>query len=98
MQSMKAQQKLVKLQDKDATEEEIDDAIQQVANLKAAEMKIMVKNRMKMEQIIGKEKFAEFMDVAREKYRKHKGQQGQKNSERSQRKEKPQQKETSPTE
>lgn len=66
-----ARKKLSALQEKGATEEEIDNAIQEVADAMAEQLRILVRNRMEMEKILGKEKYALFMQNARKQFQKH---------------------------
>ncbi|VGO16970.1 hypothetical protein PDESU_05564 [Pontiella desulfatans] len=54
-----------------ASEEEIYAAIDAVSDSQAETMKILTRNRMAMERILGKEKYKQFMDAARNQYRKH---------------------------
>ena len=63
--------KLSELQEKGATEEELDAAIQNVADTMAEQLKILVRNRMEMEKILGREKYALFMKNARKQFHKH---------------------------
>ncbi len=66
-----ARHKLSELQEKGATEEEIDVAIQEIADAMAEQLRILVRNRMEMEKILGKEKYALFMQNARKQFQKH---------------------------
>ncbi len=66
-----ARKKLSELQETGATEEELDVAIQNVADTMAEQLKILVRNRMQMEKILGKEKYALFMQNARKQFHKH---------------------------
>ncbi len=68
---IEAREKLSRLQDKGATEEEIDVAIQDVVDAFAEQLKILVRNRMEMEKILGKEKYARLMENARKQFHKH---------------------------
>lgn len=54
-----------------ATEEKIYDAIDEVSDAQAEQMKILARNRMQMERILGKDKFKLFMDSARNKWKEH---------------------------
>ncbi|MBT8042112.1 MAG: hypothetical protein KJN98_03005 [Pontiella sp.] len=66
-----ARKQLSKLQDDGASEAEIDAAIDAVTAAQADQLKILVRNRMEMEKLLGKEKYALFMDRARNQFRKH---------------------------
>ncbi len=66
-----ARKNLSELQEKGATEEELDLAIEAVADTMAEQLKILVRNRMAMEKILGKEKYALFMQNARKQFHKH---------------------------
>ncbi len=66
-----AREKLSKLQDNGATEAELDAAIENMVNAQAEQIKILVRNRMEMEKILGKEKYARFMESARTQFRQH---------------------------
>lgn len=67
-----AREALKKLeQSETATQEEIFAAIDTVSDAQAEQMKILARNRMEMEQLLGKEKFKQFMDAARKQYQKH---------------------------
>ncbi|MCK4564715.1 MAG: hypothetical protein KAU94_08585 [Verrucomicrobia bacterium] len=68
---IEAREKLSGLQDKGATEEEIDAAIQEVSDAMTEQLKILVRNRMEMEKILGKEKYARLMENARKQFHKH---------------------------
>ncbi len=70
-----ARKNLSEIQDAGATMAEIDVAIDAVTQAQSEQLKIMVRNRMEMERILGKEKYRLFMDDARSQYRKH-GQRG----------------------
>lgn len=70
--SIEAKKKhLSELEKNGATEEEIGAAIDQVCDAQADQMKILARNRMQMEQILGKDRFKLFMDSARNKWREH---------------------------
>ena len=66
-----AREKLSRLQNEGATEEEIEGAIQEVVDAFAEQLKILVRNRMEMEKILGKEKYARFMENARKQFHQH---------------------------
>lgn len=67
----KARRELSELQDKGATEKELDAAIQEISDAQTEQLKILVRNRMEMERILGKEKSKQFMEKAREMFREH---------------------------
>ena len=69
--SGEARKKLSQLQDEGASEAELDAAIDDVAATQAQQLKILVRNRMEMEKILGKEKNAQLMENARSQFRKH---------------------------
>lgn len=66
-----ARKELSNLQDAGASVAEIDAAIDTVTHAQAEQLKILVRNRMEMEKILGKEKYGLFMDNARSQFRKH---------------------------
>lgn len=66
-----ARKKLSDLQEKGATEEEMDIAIQNLADTMAEQLRILVRNRMEMEKILGKEKYVRLMENARTQFHKH---------------------------
>lgn len=63
--------KLSELEKSGASETEIFAAIDAVSAAQAEQMKILARNRIKMERILGKEKFDQFMDSARNKWQEH---------------------------
>lgn len=73
--STSARKKLSRLQDQGANEKEIEAAIQDVVDAFAEQIRILVGNRREMEKILGKEKYALFMQDARAQFKKH-GQRG----------------------
>jgi hypothetical protein len=68
---------LSELEKSGAAEGEIYAAIDVVADAQAEQMKILARNRIQMERILGKEKFAQFMDSARSKWHEHGRRSGQ---------------------
>lgn len=66
-----ARKTLSELQEKGATEEELDRAIEAVVGTMEEQLKILVRNRMAMEKILGKEKYTLFMQNARKQFHKH---------------------------
>jgi hypothetical protein len=70
-QSATARKKLSKLQDEGASMEVLESAIQEISAAQAEQLRILVRNRMAMERILGKEKFAKFMQNARAQFEKH---------------------------
>ncbi|MCF7817694.1 MAG: hypothetical protein K9M54_07415 [Kiritimatiellales bacterium] len=71
-----AREKLSRLQDSGATDAELDAAINEVSEAQSEQLRILVRNRMEMEQILGKEKYARFMESARMQFRQHEGRRG----------------------
>lgn len=69
--------KLKDLENSGAPETEIFAAIDAVAENQAEQMKILARNRIQMERILGKEKFNQFMDKARNKWKEHGRRSGQ---------------------
>jgi hypothetical protein len=66
-----AREKLSRLQDTGGSEAEIDAVIEEISSAQAEQLKILVRNRMEMERILGKEKYVRFMENARLQFRKH---------------------------
>ncbi|HEY5653980.1 MAG TPA: hypothetical protein VIR63_06400 [Pontiella sp.] len=66
-----AHRKLSELQNSGASEVEVDAAIDAVTSAQAEQLKILARNRRKMEEILGKEKSDLLMEKARKQYRKH---------------------------
>lgn len=66
-----ARDQLTLLQNEGAGEEAIDKAIDAVSAAQTEQLRILVRNRMEMERILGREKYAQFMERARMQYRKH---------------------------
>lgn len=62
---------LSRLQESGAGETALDAAIHEVSEAQAEQLKILVHNRMEMERILGKEKYAQFMENARMQFRRH---------------------------
>jgi hypothetical protein len=71
-----AREKLSRLQNSGATAAQLEAAIDQVTQAQSEQLKILVLNRMEMEQILGKEKYAKFMESARMQFRQHEGRRG----------------------
>ncbi len=67
----KARNTLSRLQNEGASEAELDAAIDAVSAALAEQLKILVRNRMEMERILGKEKNDKLMESARVQFRKH---------------------------
>ncbi|MDF7823061.1 hypothetical protein P4B35_03480 [Pontiellaceae bacterium B12227] len=63
--------RLSELERSSASEEEIYAAIDAVSDAQAEQMKILARNRIQMERILGKEKFKLFMESARSKWKEH---------------------------
>lgn len=66
-----ARENLSKLQDTGASEAELDAAIDAISEAQSEQLKILVRNRMEMERILGKEKNGLFMENARKQFRMH---------------------------
>lgn len=66
-----AREKLSKLQDEGAPMEVLEAAILDVSAAQTEQLRILVRNRIEMERILGREKHALFMQNARTQYRKH---------------------------
>jgi len=66
-----ARNDLSRLQDESAPMEDIDAAIQRVADAQAEQLRIFAHNRREMEMILGKEKNDLFMQNARQQFRRH---------------------------
>ncbi|MDZ8118572.1 Spy/CpxP family protein refolding chaperone [Pontiella agarivorans] len=64
---------LKKMEEESAPQDEIFAAIDEVTDAQAEQMKILARNRIQMERILGKDKFMQFMDKARNKWREHGG-------------------------
>jgi len=65
-----AQAKLAWIQETDATDAEIDAAIQEIGDAQTEQLTILVYNRREMEKILGKEKYAQLMEIARTQFHK----------------------------
>lgn len=65
-----ARKKLATLQDEGADWVALNAAIDEVASSQAEQLRILVKNRIEMENIIGKENYKKLMESARNKMRK----------------------------
>ena len=65
-----AHAKLAWIQETDATDAEIDAAIQEVADAQTEQLRILVYNRREMEKILGKETYAQLMEIARTQFHK----------------------------
>jgi len=66
-----ARKKLSELQRKSASVAELDAVIDEISAAQAEQLKILVRNRLEMEQLLGQEKYKNFMDSARMQFRKH---------------------------
>ncbi|WP_372798119.1 hypothetical protein [Pontiella sp.] len=62
---------LNRLEDVGAPQDQIFAAIDEVTAAQAEQMKILARNRIQMERILGKEKFEMFMDKARNTWKEH---------------------------
>ncbi|MEI6892407.1 MAG: hypothetical protein V5783_09565 [Pontiella sp.] len=63
--------KLSDLERAGAPEEDIFAAIDEISDAQAEQMKVLARNRIQMERILGKEKFKVFMEYARSKWKEH---------------------------
>lgn len=66
-----ARKRLSKLLDEGASMEELEAAVAAVSSAQTEQLWILVKNRLELERILGKEKRDEFMQRARIEYEKH---------------------------
>jgi hypothetical protein len=66
-----ARKKLSAVQEASADEAQIDAAIEEITQAQGEQLKILVRNRMEMEKILGKEKYTKFMETARSQFREH---------------------------
>ena len=66
-----ARQQLSALQKAGASEAEFDAAIEEITTAQAEQLKILVRTRMEMEKLLGKEKYQKFMETARMQFRQH---------------------------
>ena len=66
-----ARENISKLEKSGASEAELFAAIDVLTAAQGDQMKALMRNRLQMEEILGKEKFAQFMETARSQYRKH---------------------------
>lgn len=64
-------EKLSKLLDDGASMDLLEIAIQEVSTAQTEQLRILVSNRIEMERILGKEKYAQFMKNARTQFKKH---------------------------
>ncbi|WP_372845473.1 hypothetical protein [Pontiella sp.] len=66
-----ARETLSKLEKSGAAEEVIYAAIDTISEVQSEQMKILAKNKMQLERILGKEKYKQFMNAARTQYQMH---------------------------
>ncbi len=66
-----ARDTLSRLEKEGASQENLYAAIDEIAAAQSEQMKILIRNRMEMEQILGEEKYKLFMNSARDKWREH---------------------------
>lgn len=66
-----ARERLSKLLDDGAPMEALEAAIQEVSAAQTEQLRILVRNRIEMERILGREKNAQFMQNARTQFQKH---------------------------
>jgi len=67
----RARERLSKLLDAGAPMEALEAAIQEISATQTEQLRILVRNRIEMERILGKEKNAQFMKNARKQFKKH---------------------------
>ena len=65
---LKLRKNLADLQQGDATEEQLLQAVKKVSKAQEKQLRMFVMNRQKIKQILGKEKYTEFMAKARKFY------------------------------
>lgn len=66
-----AQSRLAELLDAGATNEEVEVAIKAVSEAQTQQLRLIVGNRRQMEKLLGREKYALFMENARSQFYKH---------------------------
>lgn len=66
-----ARKELSRLMNEGAPMEVLEAAIQRITDTQAEQLRILVRNRIEMERILGKEKHDQFMKKARSQYQKH---------------------------
>lgn len=71
MKVSEARKKLSELEKTGASEQVLYAAIDAVADAQAEQMKVLARNKIEMERILGPEKFRQFMEAARSQYRQH---------------------------
>jgi hypothetical protein len=71
LQTELAREKLSMLQDQGASQELLYAAIDEISDAQSDQLKILVRGRMEMESVLGKEKYTRFMETARNKFREH---------------------------
>lgn len=70
-QTLHARNTLSALLDEGASMDALETSIQAVSAAQTEQLRILVSNRIEMERILGKEKYAKFMKNARVQYKKH---------------------------
>ena len=66
-----ARKKLARLENSDADMNQIDQAIREIADIQAEQLRILAVNRRQMKEILGEQKYALFMENARAQYHKY---------------------------
>jgi len=69
----KARKKLALLQKQNASDAEIELAIQNITKVFGNQLRLLVKNRREMEKILGQTKYRQFMRLARKQFKNHPG-------------------------
>tara|TARA_E500000075_G_C6716047_1_gene186842 strand:- start:60 stop:554 length:495 start_codon:yes stop_codon:yes gene_type:complete len=71
--SAKGRKELDQLLEKQAANEELEKTITELTQLKAKQLRLIIRNRKQMERILGKAKADEFMQIARKKFEEKRG-------------------------
>ena len=74
----KARKNLTKLEQSNASKEELLQAVKKVSAAQEKQLRLLVLNRQQMKQILGEEKFAQFMKKARKLYQQNNPRKGEK--------------------
>ena len=77
-QLIKARKNLTKLEQSNASKEELLQAVKKVSAAQEKQLRLLVLNRQQMKQILGEEKFAQFMKKARKFYQQNNPRKGEK--------------------
>ena len=71
--SAKGRKELDQLLEKQAANEKLEKTITELTQLKAKQLRLIIRNRKQMERILGKAKADEFMQIARKKFEEKRG-------------------------